>query len=530
MGDPPANRASRRRYLGALGSGLLTVGAGCSGAPSDDGSASTTDRTPTGTETQTESGVEVVPEALSQRFSRVIDVAALGADTNGETSVKSLLESNLADDTLFFFPAGTYRIDGLLVIQHRSNVGFYGPDATLRPAPAQQGSWIYVDDVSDLWFEGFTVDNGAPNTGVQIAASVTGGTNEIRDIDVVGFQDVDARTHAFTVQVNGSATELSLRNVRMADGAANGTAVFVHSAPDPGTLRFENCIIEDWYEQGLYGSPHGGPMFVVGGRYANNGKAQVRVGGGNADTQAVVRNVTVRYDDPDPVDIKGNTRGIWLKEGENSLVENCDIYISNIGPQGSSGAIVIGPENGRTTIRNTRITVDARTFAVAAVRPKTEDIFTPSLDHPPQNWDVRLEDVEITGTAEDGTGVWIADRPGSMLSNLRIDQSGPERNGISIVHSPGLTIRGLTCSTPNYPLLVEFGGDSQPCAVRLMEIASLAGTRLSPGSKLIEASPDGFCLSSTLASQVDSSVLGVTNMDPDGLRVSALPAEAIDPF
>lgn len=519
----------RRSYLRAVGTGLLALTAGCGGRqpePTTVGPTTTETTTIPGTTTRT------TFERIASRYERVVDLERAGADTTGRTPVNSIIEDAMADDTLFYFPAGRYRIAGLLVLQHRSNVGILGPEATLLPRDRQQGSWIVVDDVADFLFAGPTVDNRAKNTGVRLDVSVSGGTNLVRDVTMIGFHDVDSRTHGFTLQVNGADTELTLRNVTMRDGAANGTGIFVHPADAPGTLRLENVSLENWYEQGLYGSPHGGPMYVVGGEYVNNGKAQVRVGGGNADTPAVVRDVTVRVNDPNPQGIKGNTRGIWLKEGENSLVENCSVELSNLGKFGSAGAVVIGKENGRSTIRNTSIRVDDSTFAISAFRPTNDYSDTPSLTHPLSNWDLTIEDVEITGTAPSGTAVWLVGRSGSVLRNVSIDQhgAGRTRNGVSIVDSPGTLVDGLSCTTPNYPLVFESMRGGAGCDVTLRSIDDLVSTT-HHGSKRVGGSDGTYCLRHGSIGTTDATpVVGVTGVDSRGVRVTLLPPDAIDPF
>lgn len=416
----------------------------------------------------------------TDRFDTVVDVADHGADRNGEEPINDLLEENVADDTLFYFPEGTYHVAQLFHVRNHNNVGFVGPDATLRPTKGQVGDWLILSDVSRLLIEGLTLSNETKQTGVRTKVHVNGGENVIRDVDVVGFHDVDPDTHGFTLRVIGADTSLRLQNVALPDGARNGTGVFVHPSNDPGTLRLEDCHVENWYEQGLYGSSHGGPMYVVGGRYANNGTAQVRVGGGDADTEAVVRDVTVRIDDAQPSEHKGNVRGIWLHEGESTLVENCDVAVTDLSDAGGTGAVVLGPEQGTATMRDTTIRVDDSTFAVVATSPKTEDFVIPAMDGPPENWEFAMENVTIEGNTDRGVAVWIVDRPNCTVQRLTIDQTGNNRHGIGFLRSPGAEISDISCTTPGFSILTKAGGDGGECMVTLDNITELDSTNYQP--------------------------------------------------
>lgn len=539
---------TRRRLLRTASVVGMAAIAGCGQNTSTSSETTTrsktttvTKRSETGTQsttgTDTETTTATTEEADSKtpyddRFSNVVDVAAAGADTTGSEPINHILESKLADDTLFYFPRGTYRISGMLVIQHYDNVGFYGDGAVLRPSQGQWGNWLIVDDVSRFLLERLTLSNEAPQTGVRTKIHVTGGENVVRDVDVVGFHDVGSRTHAFTLQVNGAKTVLNMVRVSLTDGAANGTGVFVHPAKNPGTLRFKNCEIAQWHEQGLYGSPHGGPMFVLGGRYANNGMAQVRVGGGNSDTPAVIRDVTVEVDDPYPADRKGNVRGIWLNEGANTLVENCDVSVTALSRYGSSGAVVVAPEHGSATIRNTDITVEDQTFALALTKPKDEGFVIPSLDHPPENWSVDVESVSIAGGASDGLAVWVVDRPECTFRDVTIDQPGRNRDGIGILRSSGVNLVGLSCVTGGYPVATSFGYDEKGCDLSMKQVRSLESrsVQMESASPVVEKRGQQYCLRRQAFDVTeDKPVVALTNLNDTGIHTTLLSESRLQP-
>lgn len=567
---------SRRRFLKYAGATASIAAVGVAGWELFGGDGEDRGPVPNGeapTDAPTGAPTDGNPETASgrdypytDRFESVVDVAARGGDPGGEEPINDLLEANLADDTLFYFPEGTFRVDGPFAVQHHDNVGFVGPAATLRPADGRIGDWLVADGVSRFLFEGFTLSNVAERTAVRTKVHVSGGENVVRDVAVVGFQDVPTRTHGFTIQVNGADTTLRMENVELIDGARNGTGMFVHPANEPGTLHLVDCRIENWYEQGLYGSSHGGPMYVVGGRYANNGKAQVRVGGGRADTEAVVRDVSVEMSDPQPADAKGNVWGIWLHEGEGTLVENCEVSVTNLSSVGSSGAIVLGAEQGTTTIRDTSVRVDDSTFGIAATSPKESGFVIPSMEEPPENWQLTAENVTITGNADRDVGVWIVDRPGCTLRDLTIDQGGTSRDGIGLLRSPGAEISGLSCSTSGVPVLASVPGDVGDCLLSIEGIETLesgadgadgrnatgtstgdesvtpaamaAGTGGTSGAlqetreTLAVAASDGrYCFDAATIAGTDAwPALGVTRLAADRLHVRRFPESALNPY
>ncbi|MEA5389561.1 hypothetical protein VB779_22770 [Haloarculaceae archaeon H-GB11] len=105
-------------------------------------------------------------------------------------------------------------------------------------------------------------------------------------------------------------------------------------------MTFRNCLMKNWGKEGLYASPHSGPIRVLGGEYANNAIVQVRVGSGHAPTRAIVRDVDIRVTKlhsyiSDKHDL---LRGIWLKEGDRALVENCRVILRNVDPKKTPGA------------------------------------------------------------------------------------------------------------------------------------------------------------------------------------------------
>jgi hypothetical protein len=526
----------RRRYLKRLAAAstpiVLGSIAGCSQSDSRTASSGRTSVGPIEEDSEAASKETRTSEQKTypyeSAYDRVVDVAAEGGDDTGKEPVNSIIESNLDDDTLFYFDEGSYLLKDTLVVQDHSNVGFVGRNATIRPQTGDVGIWINVDNTAGFRFEGFVINNTASHTAVQMRVHVAGGRNLIRNVDVRGFHDVPIQTYAFTIQVGGEETMLELRDVDMSDGAMDGIAVYVHPHESPGTLVFRDCHVEGWNEQGLYGSSHGGPLYVLGGRYANNGTAQVRVGGGNIDTEAVIRDVTVEISDPKPAKRKQNIRGIWLHEGDGTTVENCEVSVSSLSEYGSDGGIVISSEHGRATIRDTTVQMDASAPGIIAVRPRTSGFVIPSLERPPDAWTITVEGTRLSGNASENFGLLAIDRPRSTFTDLEIVQEGEERNGIGFIRSPGIELRGLTCDTPKYPLLSDFK-EHTGCNLRVAGVQSIESEHASEAESTLSSEQNGtYCISDESVGTTDERpVVGVVGHGDEGLYLQLVSKDEI---
>ncbi|WP_157972782.1 hypothetical protein [Haloprofundus halophilus] len=484
---------SRRTYLAGLATGLTTGVAGC-GDSSDEPPSSSNESTD---ESASNSGIP-----YAGRYQNVVDVAASGADTSGSEAINDLLDSLVGDDTLLYFPEGEYRIDATWAAQGYRNVGVVGDGAVFHPPDGHGGSWLAFDGVDGLLFEGVTIDLRGKETGPQVQVLCEGGgTNVVRDIVLKGVHTHSQKTQAFVYRVAGAETDLLVENVDMSDGSSVTEAVFVFPTSDPGSITFKDCRIIGWEEQGLYGSAHGGPMKVLGGEYANNGLSQVRVGGGNADTAALVKGATIRIDKPRP-DMK-NMRGIWLKEGDDTIIEDCEIEITSLEGTLSSGGIVVDKEHGKTTIKNTDILVNAPTYGIKARYPKRGNFYAPSLRSRPERWDVNLEGVRIHGNGTGWSAVQIEGRDDSALDRVDIKQSGTDRDGVDIIDSPGTELKDLSVVVGRYPLLVDIGQGDDDCGVLIGE-----GSRLESRNHQTSDDADRYLVNETLPFCIDRQFFG----------------------
>lgn len=515
---------SRRRFLAALGVST----AGLSGCQFRDEERPETPPDTVQTETQTRIPSETQPPTatpdretdsptqtaeptptespLADRFDTIYDVTEAGADPTGSELVDDTLNRLIGDDTLLQFPPGTYRMEDIAVEDVR-NFGMVGHDATLQLDRRGRAIFMRFNRVADILVDGFSIDNTADNTAAWFDLKCTGGDNVVRNYTVEGFVDVYQQANGFTIMVEGSDTSLELDNVDLSKGAITSTATFVFPRReyyDPsrgaGSLTFRNCKMKNWGNEGLYASTHEGPLKIIGGEYANNGIVQVRIGGGNAPERAIVRDVSVTTDEipeymPDQYRI---LRGIWLKEGDGALVENCDVTLKNLSREQTPAAILVKDQFGRATIRDCDVTVEGVSRpAVRIQKPADtyEPRWMPSLDHLPSEWDVTIENLTIDGTSPNTEAIRIEGRDGCTVRDVTIDKQGEDVDGLYLRNVGDCLLEGGSMTTHRFPVLVDFADDDD-CVLELSN-ASLTGTEVeSEGSKISDEASDTYCIGS----------------------------------
>lgn len=431
---------NRRKYLRLSGLSLATILAGC--------------------KWRSKISKKEVLNPYRDRFERIIDIGNKDVDQTGSEPIDSVITKSLQDGTLLYFPPGTYHLSQL-DLSGLSNCGLIGNQATLLTPANEQGNWIFGGPVRNLLIDGFTFDYTEPTAAPVIVLSVTGQQNILRNLTFKGSRESYPRS-GLELEVLKSSASLLVDQVHMRGGSRNGSAIYTH--PGEGTLRFVDCHIESWFE-GLYASPHSGPLTVKGGRYANNGIDQVRIGGGASG--AHVENVSIRVNKPEN---KPNMRGIWLEEGTNATIKNCSVEITNLTGTSSSGGIVVGKQFGNARILNTTIQTNHSVPGINVRAPVSQfDPTTmPSMQQLPSNRQVTCENIEIYGVAPRGTAIMVAGRDRCRLKNLTIQHPFGKRHGISLkngqkarIHDCHLYVSGTPIvsrgSTP-FTKNIETGG------------------------------------------------------------------------
>lgn len=430
---PPRERGRRRFLLSAAGAaGLTSVVAGCfeEDSPEETEDRSTdTPRTPSATATETEPSFSM----LADQFGTAIDVAAAGVSPDGMTAVQPVIDGELGDDTLLYFPEGRYLFEDAFDFSSLTQLAIVGDGATIELSDGFTSTLFFGNGTKSLHIEGLTIDSTGKRTGPRPI------NVRIRDELVVDDVLVKGSSRSMQFDVTSPSGTGTIRRMRMPDGGLDGEwAVGCLVSPNNrGEIRFDNCQIAGFPNNGLYASPSRGPVRVNGGTYANNNRSNVRVSG-----PATVRNVTVVLDRA-PQNYE-NQRGLWLRGGR-CIVENCEIVLSNV--EYSGGGIVTGAVG---TIRDTRIRVEPD--GTRALTVVTDD---DSSDSAEDGDYLHCRNVDVVGSAANGSSILVRDRNNCTFEQCRIVQPGPDRDGITFIRSDGSVVRDTAIDVTGKPVRVD---------------------------------------------------------------------------
>lgn len=425
----------RRQFLrttAATGIAAVIGGCGGSGGDSDQPRPSDTAATPSDTPSTSTPG----RATETDRFDSVVDLAEAGADA--DRSLVPHLERHLADDTMVYLPAGRYRMDDTVRLLSFDNVGIVGDGAVIVPPDGFDSTLLDLgrpDRASNLLIEGITFDFRAPDTGSRPVSALVDDGLVIRDLAVVGRQDAGrAMLRADVTDPDGTGL---VERLRLPDGAAYETqsTAFLVGDRHRGELRFENCHIVGFPDNGLYADPDHGRVEVLGGYYANCDISNVRVG-----NDSVVRGVHVRNDTA-PSGYE-NMRGIRATHGDDVLIEDCTVKLETV--SGSDGGIVMGNQLTAGTVRNTRIEVDAD--GVSAIKAKPPDDAL-------ADGELVFEDVAVRGTAANGPTIEMLNREDCTFDRATVVQSGASRDGFLFDYVSNGVIRDSRIDVTGRPVV-----------------------------------------------------------------------------
>lgn len=207
----------------------------------------------------------------------------------------------------------------------------------------------YVYRVGDNeTLENYLFDISNNNADVRIRPSGSGWT--VRNIGIKGFHDdgtddSDDGNQSYMIgpEVDAGGTGL-IENVYMGDGAATGYGTGIKVAVGhAGELTIRNCYFEDWPGNGIYGSSPGradrsnagyGDVKIEQCYARNNNLSNFRIG----TNGSYVRDSVIHVDSDVPggynKSYKENARGVWVREGADCTIRNCDILLEH--PDGSA--------------------------------------------------------------------------------------------------------------------------------------------------------------------------------------------------
>jgi hypothetical protein len=475
----PPDERSRRQFLKRAGTVALAAGlAGCGSDDDDDRTPTprpTPDRDETPTATETPSETETAPPTPTEtstpvpeivrrfgdRFGSIVDLTEAGADAAGDQRIDDVLADAVADDTLLYFPSGEYKL-GPVRLENCSNVGLVslpGEDVTITPA-VQAGEmnhrFMEITGASDLLIDGITLDFEGTRRGgaVHVAATDDFVVRNVRVRGKIPDRLLSANAVAFRFEAVEQSASGVVENVVATDGGhEGGNAVGIYVGKDhAGELTFRDCRIEGFPNNGLYASAPGrqldgftgadGAVHVRGGRYANNNIANVRLGSTGSTARGV--EIVVDRTPPVPEDSSLNVRGLRLRGRSGQVVENCTIRIGSEAGKGF-GALVVHPDNGAATVRNTEISVDRDDYRAINALPAAGD-----GDAGPT-----FENVTVTGSAGGGEAVAVSGRDGTTLSGCVVEQSGDGRAGLVFSESADCVVADSTIRVTGDPIRVE---------------------------------------------------------------------------
>ncbi|MCU4974156.1 right-handed parallel beta-helix repeat-containing protein [Halobacteria archaeon AArc-m2/3/4] len=407
--------------------------------------------------------------AYYDEYRTVVNVAEAGADNTGTEPITPVLESVRSDNTLLYFPPGEYAMDSQFRFTNFEKFAVVGDDATLVPANYHDFDGpqyrlfrlgTHTSPGSHLRFEGFTVDQTTPDTGIRTIEAYATDRLEVRNIHVRGEHDSGTWGPGLFNVVDPDGTGI-VEDFWAPDGGAwvdetphAGNAwrgpIGIEANETRGTLQFKRCRLGAFPSNGLYASNGDGQIIVNGGHFENSNPVSIRVGG----TNSRVLWPTVEIDRTRSLD--ESQRGIQLEHGtarvEGAVVRNTSplpnshaIAVMNtntgariddttveIGGDRVTHGLVVSPDAGETTITETDVTHETAGGYPLWIRD------TDSRER------VTCRDVTISGESGDGAGFRDGIRCGR--SNCRFESCDVEQRGRDGTRRNALVNTGDECT------------------------------------------------------------------------------------
>ncbi|NHN49858.1 right-handed parallel beta-helix repeat-containing protein [Halostella sp. JP-L12] len=433
-GDSPS--VDRRRFLKALGATAATGALAACSRRQDSPDEEDQERTVAGEISEyAESGAD--SRTFLDQFENIVDVAAVAESDGGLTPFDPVVEEHGVDSTLFIFGDGRYELEEM----HFTDVERVGMIAADGAEPAivpggevrSDTDWVSLIDADHVYIDGLRLDFRDDGTGGEITIAGSGDIT-VRNVSAIGRFNADNHSVFQIETYDGRAVLESVELRGDPDSEASVSGVYVgrnHS----GVITIENCVFEDFSNNGIYASDPGrsdgagGVVHVDDCLLRNNNVASVRLGGPGSS----VRNTRIEVPRAPPTHGTGmNARGIRLRTGHDHVVENCTlVFGSDAGF--SYGAIKFHPESGGATIRDTDVRMDADYPAINTEPPAGD-----------RDGSVTVENVTITGAANGGRAVDVVGRPGSVIRQSCIHQTGDHRNGIVFTDADNCQVANTT--------------------------------------------------------------------------------------
>lgn len=383
------------------------------------------------------------------RFGRVVDaVTDLGCDPNGNQDVSSKIESALDGSTLVEFPAGTYHW-GDSISLHTDRIGIRGKGKNVRfTFPNGYNTFFINGACNKALYENFDVDVRPTNTATGIRAATERGFH-IENIEHIGRGTATSShvTRCWQLRVNDPNSTGVVKNFVAKKGSAwahykgGDGRVGISVYGGKGTVRIIDCHLEEFGNNAIYASRSLSAVQVEGGVYRNNNVAGIRLSGkGSYVDGAVIEVDLAKYSGPRTMEhddfemagivIEQRKADIGKLDAAGAKICNTDIIIRDNPTPGSAISVWTG---GRTLdVLNTRIVHD-NDGASAVYREGKPSQGSHSASSGGR-W-LRMERVQITGTAAKGPTVLAEVADASRIKNCYIKQTGSGRQGVVFSNS-----------------------------------------------------------------------------------------------
>ena len=393
-------------------------------------------------------GTERDLPAYAQEYATIVDAVEMGADPAGDRAINGVLDEQLGNDTLLWFPEGEYlirpqRISGYrnvaLAADREGETTFVGEPGSF----AGRNRFLIFENNERLLLDGIDFDFCRDDGGGKLTVRADGDV-AIRNVSVRA--SCASNLQVLGISVQNQEAHGVVENFRAVNEGDNEGLTGVYVAKEhSGSITFKNCELTGFPDNGLYASAPGlsdgagGAVHVEGGIYSNSNVSNIRVG----TPDSTVRDATVVVDRQPAVD-PVNVRGIRFRRGRGQVVEGCEIrYTEEAGD--SFGAVVFHPDNAGATVRDTTIQVD---------RDRVPAIYSPYNATEYDSSQV-FENVTIDGSAAGGYGAQFVGRSGVVFRDCTIEQTGEERHGVRFANKDGCRIVDSRIDVTGVPVVVD---------------------------------------------------------------------------
>ncbi len=454
--------------------------AGCSTLEANSPGTSTTPTpTPTDESESTSTPTESLTRAWESEFDQVVDaVADLGCDPTGDQPSDTAIETGVGDGVLIQFPSGTYQFQNGHVFDEVNRLGFLGTGDVSFIPPVEYNDKLVSFLGGWVLFAGIDVDVSAAQTTAGLRFITDNGFH-VENVEFRGrglHPNRNSVANALALAVRNSSEQGLVKNVVARRGSAighykggNGRVGMWIGGRHHGNIEVRDCHLEEFGNNGIYGSRCEGTVTVIGGLYRNNNVSGVRLGGGGNSIRGTTFEIDLtKYTGPyTRTSTQYDTRAIVVEQGPHDFsgrvqIEECDVRMVNA--DRSQGTIVVWPDGNGPRIERCRITTDVDWVSgIQASRPVSKVAAAER--------GTEIVDTRISGTGSSGSAIELVDRPASTIAGSTIDQRGDHRNGVRLVESNPCRIDSTTIATTQYPIfainpvegecLVSLTGDTQ---------------------------------------------------------------------